>query len=264
MSGLLYIATLGNDAVFKVRYLLDKVLRRLIKVSTGAYPRWSLLPQTYIIKNKDGDFRCAAGTDHDYIIRTTTEYELREYMHWKGPGVFIDVGAHIGKWSVFVAKQSPGVQVFALEPNPETFSFLVQNIRLNNLQTYIQSINVGVYDKDGTMPFSANAELPAVSKLDVSHKSSNSIDISVRRLDSLCGEYGIAPEDVRLIKIDVEGAELGVIDGVRGCLMDTQNIRLICEIFNEDTQKQIDALLRGYGFTYTACVAGSNYIWDKA
>lgn len=61
--------------------------------------------------------------------------------------VFIDVGAHIGKYTILVAKivGKEGL-VIAIEPNPENYETLLENIKLNNLKNVI-AVNIAAWNK---------------------------------------------------------------------------------------------------------------------
>src|SRR5262249_55611848 len=49
----------------------------------------------------------------------------------------IDVGAHVGTLSIYLAKKFPFIKVYALEPNPLNYACLVRNIELNGVANVI-------------------------------------------------------------------------------------------------------------------------------
>lgn len=87
-------------------------------------------------------------------------YEQKEihYLLQKLPkqGVFIDVGANIGFWSLMFAEKFPQAKIYSIEANPSTFDLLRENIEINKFLN-IYSINIGVSDKIGELPLYCNA-----------------------------------------------------------------------------------------------------------
>ena len=63
------------------------------------------------------------------------------------PRTFIDVGAHVGRFSIILAKQ--GSRVISIEPSKENFNRLNKNIKLNKLQDKIKTFNFGCSNEKG-------------------------------------------------------------------------------------------------------------------
>jgi FkbM family methyltransferase len=113
---------------------------------------------------------------------------------------FVDVGAHIGGIIAEVIARCPGVQITAIEPIPA---------KVKHLRTRFRNVSVietALSDEDGEARFFVNPRLSGYSSLNPD-AGTDEIVVRLKRLDSL-----VADPDV--IKIDVEGAELGVL---RGC-----------------------------------------------
>ncbi len=118
----------------------------------------------------------------------------------------LDIGAHIGTYSLRYSKMvGPQGQVIAFEPEPENRRLLSWNVRLNNAHNVlIRGEAVG--------DFTGTAELK-LSSLSGHHSLVRSIrqvgktTVPVIRLDDLCLSR------VDIIKIDVEGYEMGVLKG---------------------------------------------------
>lgn len=134
---------------------------------------------------------------------------LRQKMGEAGAGfVFIDIGANIGGYSLFVAGHAgPGARILAIEPQPIIFDRLVQNIALNSSGT-VKAIACALADKEGEMTLFLSARNKGESSVkfvgtpDVNDKS---VQVPARKLLNLLDEEGIARIDA--LKIDVEGAE---------------------------------------------------------
>jgi len=70
---------------------------------------------------------------------------IRRYI--SGDVVFLNVGAHIGKYAIPVAKT--GAKVIAIEPHPLNFLFFRANIMLNNVQDHVIALNQAIWSQEG-------------------------------------------------------------------------------------------------------------------
>ena len=66
-------------------------------------------------------------------------------------GLFVDVGANVGRYTVAAAKN--GNRVIAIEPSPETFTCLSETIAANNLNHLVKLVNAAAWSKDGSVNF---------------------------------------------------------------------------------------------------------------
>lgn len=64
------------------------------------------------------------------------EYHAGDIDYKKGD-IFIDIGAHIGTWTILMASLSPDVFLFSVEPIPENYEMLKKNKEINNLKNII-------------------------------------------------------------------------------------------------------------------------------
>lgn len=142
----------------------------------------------------------------------------------------VDVGANIGLFSVFVKRRYPDAEIFAFEPVPHTADVLRQNVRLHQLANVtVHEVALGSRPEDG-VPFTYFPAVPGSStrypeqtgpaKAAVGHTfsprvaerlyRSNSITVRVQTLS----DFLVADRVVDLLKIDAEGAELDVLQGI--------------------------------------------------
>jgi len=122
-------------------------------------------------------------------------------------GVFLDVGANIGSYSLVASEQSLA-KVHAFEPHPATFRFLLENIRLNR-RSNVSALNLAVGKTDGEVLFTNSPGSPTnhiVSDAD----GPGSIRTMCIRLDTFCRNRDTLPD---IVKIDVEGFEYDVLMG---------------------------------------------------
>ena len=105
-----------------------------------------------------------------------------------------------------------GAQVLAIEPVPSTFKALSRNIALNEFETQIEAMNIGLGSETGNLQFSADQD--TVNHVLAEGESARQfVDVPIRTLDNVL----VGREPV-VIKIDVEGFETKVIEGAQKTL----------------------------------------------
>jgi len=157
------------------------------------------------------------------LVKDTVDWFLpnqHEQLHTglftKGGRTFIDIGAHVGTWTLRLAPLFE--RVFCFEPDPRGAEALKKNVKLAGL-TNVEVITAAVGAKDGTVELSlytnpcTNTTLPIETGR--GHGAGDTpervITVPLVALDTFIKGRGIA--DVDLIKVDTEGAECMVIQG---------------------------------------------------
>jgi FkbM family methyltransferase len=117
--------------------------------------------------------------------------------------VVIDVGANVGAITLAASRVvGPSGRVYAIEAHPRTHKCLVGNLHLNDTHN-VQTFNVACGCENGTVMFSDKRSD------DQNRVSAVGLSIPVRRLDDLID----GTEQIKLLKIDVEGYEKFVLEG---------------------------------------------------
>ena len=147
------------------------------------------------------------------------------------PGdVFCDVGANIGYHSLLGSHAvGPSGKVIAIEASPMIYGRLLKNLRLNRV-TNIETVNVAVTAKRGQTPiykgFARN-----IGTASTERSRGHGLEAVVQGLP-LASILSV--EDrmrLRLVKIDVEGAELSILDGLANSIGEyPPNLEIIVEI----------------------------------
>lgn len=133
------------------------------------------------------------------------------------PGdVFIDGGAHIGMFSLIAAAAVGETgRVIACEPVPETLQLLQRNIAINRFH-WIETHNLALGERSGEAElFSFGAGAGLSSFAPATRIGSQRLVVPVRSLDEISrGDRS----RVRLVKLDIEGAEVKALCGARQLL----------------------------------------------
>jgi len=133
-----------------------------------------------------------------------------KYMNVR-EGVFVDVGAHVGKYTVIMARKLKRARmVLAFEPHPVNFKYLLVNLRLNGLSNVLP-FNMACYSSDRCLDLYVSQDSGLHSL--ILPRSERKIKVKACTIDAMVEKLHL--EDIRLIKVDVEGAEIEVI---KGCL----------------------------------------------
>jgi FkbM family methyltransferase len=134
----------------------------------------------------------------------------------RGGRTFLDVGAHVGTWTLNIGKAFG--RVICFEPDPRGCIALRENLRRANMH-HVTVVQAAVGASDGEVQLSlypnpcTNTTLPTETGRGVGAGDSAIAVETVRQvsLDSYCRSHGI--DDVDLVKVDTEGAECMVIQG---------------------------------------------------
>jgi FkbM family methyltransferase len=147
----------------------------------------------------------------------------------KGVKTFIDVGANYGFYDVLVGRSNPQCKILAFEPIAANADILRRNLELSNIQADI--FQVAVSDRPGRTAFqvseaSDNSGFVANPNAQILE----TIDVEVVALDQ---SIDCIAEGPVLVKIDTEGNEVKVLEGMRRIIEKIDDLRLIVE-FNPE------------------------------
>ena len=240
---------------FKIPIFLIKSLY-LNKVLTEIEYQYRILKGNVTIKNRYGIFYC--GNNFFTVLPVITEYERHFDPYFKlSEGVFIDIGAHIGKYSIRLANSLKGKgKVYAIEPEKRIFKMLQTNVKLNRLEN-VTCINKGAYSSKKELTFYVTANPGEMYSSIYKEREDSKVEkIEVDTIDNIINELKISRVD--LVKIDTEGAENDVIEGAKESIKKFKP-NIIIEVSSSDSLKRITKTLTAFGYDNPISIDEENY-----
>jgi FkbM family methyltransferase len=169
-------------------------------------------------------------------------------------GGFVDVGANIGDFSIWAAKQGgPGTRVLAVEADPDNLPLLHRNLHRHRLDEVVQVAPVAAAAEAGTVVLhqghqSGTSTIAPSEVHTLEHlRPRGTIEIPAESLDSLVESAGLDRVDV--VKIDVEGAEEQVLAGAARLLSNGRPLTFLIDVHWGIDRVGIAQTLHDHGFT---------------
>ena len=191
----------------------------------------------------------------------------------------MDIGANIGEWTLRMAN-TVGVEgrVYSFEPIPLINKSLNKTLRINNL-SQVTLCQLALGDQSGdlefTIPIDSNDRaIHGESRLGTEEgnwniytevKSTKNIKVKTSTLDQFSSERSIDRLD--FVKIDVEGKELGILEGGQETFSRFTPALILevgCE--EENDRKRIAELLRSWGYEIVGIVVAHGIVevsWEQ-
>lgn len=198
---------------------------------------WAVLP---IFSGPLKGYRWLLATRSSFFFGT---YELEQtdlFCKLVKPGdVVYDVGAHFGYYTLLASKLV-GAQgrALAFEPSPPNLARLYRHVELNRCSN-VQVLELAVSDREGVAHFETR------TGSGLGHLAADGpVEVKVTRLDALEGY----PRP-NVMKIDVEGAEVAVLQGAASLLTAAKPI-IFLSLHGDDLKKACLEILAGYGYTF--------------
>ncbi len=171
---------------------------------------------------------------HDFVGRRIVRYQTweREMSAWiertlaarTSPGLFLDIGANIGWFSLLATRHAAVSRVVAFEPDVVNGFLLETNVRNNDLVDRVTTVGCALGAGRGfaTLHRYKHSNLGQHSLLrDFGH---GHCVVAVDTLDNVLAHLGLADSPIACLKIDVEGYEPLVLQGAAAALRRTDAI----------------------------------------
>lgn len=173
---------------------------------------WNLL-----IGVPSGDWRLAAYLSLGGHFEYGTEILYRKVI--RSDMVVVDIGANVGIYTLHALKA--GAEVYAFEPTPETFNILRHNVALNGFEysPKVHLYNSAVSDREEMTEFAVVSNSCGHNSMFRENKDDKIIRVPTVRLDDTLD--GIK---IDCFKVDVEGAEMLVLNGMESLLKNNASV----------------------------------------
>ncbi|PIU20794.1 MAG: hypothetical protein COT18_00435 [Elusimicrobia bacterium CG08_land_8_20_14_0_20_59_10] len=195
-----------NYRILRVSAAAPALRRRIFKTCL-----FTLFPGLYGGRSKT---TAAAGFRVKYCTVESFLYLFREIflrqVYWFDAGnpapVIVDCGANIGMASLYFKAVYPGAEILAFEPDPDAFACLRENLRLNGISG-VEAREEAVMNAAGTVPLYSSLSGPGALGISVLRGRADGPPRAVRAVR-------LSDRIIRridLLKLDIEGAETGVL-----------------------------------------------------
>lgn len=193
---------------------IPSIIRRAFGMRHAEYPTVRLIElgghsSAFEVTNQTEDYRVSQFGGEREQIEQFLGFVSADDVVW-------DIGANVGVYSIFAARQ--GATVHAFEPDPGFCDHLRRNVDLNG-----QDVNIhetALSDETGTTTLYTDGTAGKSPSLSDGGEDREEVTVEMRRADDV--DPDILRPDV--VKIDVEGAETAVVRGFGEQLADVETI----------------------------------------
>jgi len=152
-----------------------------------------------------------AGTEDEKVLKHSFDNdiffkEIPSFKPRKNP-VIIDVGAHIGTFSILSSVKFPNSKIFSIEASHETFDILKKNIKTNNLP--INAYHNALLDKNETIKLFHSTATGNWGHSVTKELSHSYEEVQAISLDDFLHDNSI--EFIDLVKFNCEGSEFNIL-----------------------------------------------------
>ena len=126
----------------------------------------------------------------------------------KSAPVIVDIGGHVGMFSLYAAQFFPHGRIYVYEPDPQNYNFLQENVSLNKMQNII-SYNVAVSGQSGEATLHVNPGNSSENNMFKVKRGMHSLSVPAVTLEHVFTSNNISSID--FLKIDCEGSEYDIL-----------------------------------------------------
>lgn len=180
--------------------------------------------------------------DEDIFFQGASEYQAA------GDHIIIDIGAHIGTFSLLVSSMVQRGKVFSIEACKDSFNLLRINVALNSAEN-ISAHHLAIMDKKGTCRLSYDTEIGNWGHSVVSQVSDYGEEVEACSLENFLDENNI--DNCHFMKVNCEGAEFPILLNTPGRVLHRFEKILVlyhCDLWADNSEKDLLAHFEASGF----------------
>ncbi|MBN8559321.1 MULTISPECIES: FkbM family methyltransferase [unclassified Leptolyngbya] len=200
--------------------------------------------QMTILQGKLKGKRWTVGSSQHGCWLGSYEYDKQQLLEQTiaAGSIVFDLGAHVGFHTLLAsALVGSSGRVFAFEPMPKNLHYLKQHLKMNQIQN-VTVIEAAISDTDGVASFDL-----AASSFHGHLAAQGSLQVRTISLDSLLNQGEIPLPDY--IKMDVEGAEVAALQGMR-TILEQAHPTIVLATHGDEIQQQCRELLTAIGYQF--------------
>ena len=134
-------------------------------------------------------------------------------------GTMIDIGANTGRMSIPRVILGDATLAYCAEPEPLNYACLLRNVKDNHLAGLIMPDHLAIGSEDGTVRLERTRSTGGHRVIGADSTSKRDVvEVRSLRLDTWVKQVGIDLDQVRFVKLDVQGSEVDVLRGASGVL----------------------------------------------
>lgn len=173
--------------------------------------------------------------------------------------VFFDIGANVGLYSLYAARQAQNVKVYAFEPHKNTFVCLIDNVRNNGLLSSIFPISIPLGERNDVfkLHYKSLGRGSSMNQLGHTHLPGQGQGDFQPEFEEIV--YAVALDDLvargmvpmpTVIKIDVDGNEPKILEGMKKILTAPGRPRSLQVEINPGQKAEIVAFFETHGYRH--------------
>jgi len=188
---------------------------------------------TLNVKMDGVNYRTRKNTIDFWVVWKRYENDITEFLRDlpDNKGVFIDVGAHIGRFSALMGVKN--WDVYSFEPMSTTYNQLITNMGFNNISANFHGFNYGLGNAPSSQTIYFSGYKTGEASFTHSEGTSSEETVKIDTFENLVKDSFVGRDVV--LKIDVEGFEHQVIEGMKNTIQEVKPL-MILELWKENSE----------------------------
>jgi len=190
----------------------NKILRNLLKTNYAEVEGQKMI--------LDSNFSYLSfGGSYEPMVTDLVKKEVKE------KNIVLDLGANIGYYTLLFSKLvGNGGKVFAFEPGPENFALLKKNVEMNKIKNVV--LEQKACSKKTGKAFLYRDESPGRHTIYRRPDGTKYVQVEVISLDDYFKNFN---KNIDFVKMDIQGSEGSVIQGMSSILKENQKVKMVVE-----------------------------------